>query len=104
MKNTIAAKLVAICDDTYTKYVFQNTAEPENSKYRYLMLTRCPNWQYYKPLKVGDEGYVEYEIAIAGEEYYNYHTNKSEVYSQTALYFINFIPKQSEDNVKEFNF
>ena len=43
MKNTIAAKLVAICDDTYTKYVFQNTAEPENSKYRYLMLTRCPN-------------------------------------------------------------
>lgn len=34
---------MAIRKDLYTKYVFQNMDEAENSLYRYLTVTRCPN-------------------------------------------------------------
>lgn len=103
MKVTIRAKLVTSLDTMYSKYVFENLSEPENSIHHYITVTKCPNWQEVGNIHIGDIGYLEYETADAGEEYYQKSTNTKQQYQYTALYFMNFI-KEKEDNKKEFKF
>lgn len=43
MKITVRAKLVAVQEGVYTNYVFQNLEENDNSRYRYITVTKCPN-------------------------------------------------------------
>lgn len=103
MKNTINAKLVAKLNGSYTTYVFQNLEEQESSESRYITVTKCPNWQYYGEINIGDEGFLEYEFVKAGDEYFDLSSNKTECYRYTRNYFMNFI-KQTKDNTKEYIF
>ena len=105
MKETIKAKLVAIQSGVYTNYVFKNLDELENSELRYITVTRCPNWQYYDSLNIGDEGFVVYEFAESGQVYTDRVTGETKKYKYTANYFMNFIKEQIiKDNTNEFNF
>lgn len=105
MKSTIRAQLVAVQDGIYKNYVFKNLDEDERSKNRYLMITQCPNWQYHDNITIGQKGFLEYEIAEAGENYYNKNSNESQQYRYTAFYFMNFIKEEKKkDNTKSFKF
>ena len=104
MKTTVRAKLVAVQDGVYTNYVFQNLEDVENSRYRYITVTKCPNWQYNNKIKVGDIGFLEYEFAEAGTLYFDLSSNSQQQYKYTSTYFINFIKEEIKDNTKEFNF
>lgn len=103
MRTTIRVKLVAALEDLYSNYVFQNLDEEENSLYRYITVTKCPNWMFSGKLKIGDVGYLEYEFAKAGGEYFDPSSETIKQYKYTANYFINFI-KETRDERKEFNF
>ena len=104
MKTTIKAQLVAVQDDLYTNYVFKNLDELENSVFRYITVTRCPNWQAIGTIKIGDAGYLEYEFAEAGQDYYDKSSDSIKQYKYTAFYFMNFIKQKEEINEKEFKF
>lgn len=104
MKTTVRAKLVAVQEGVYTNYVFQNLEEAENSKYRYITVTKCPNWQYNNKIKIGNVGFLEYEFAEEGQTYLDHTTEKIQTYKYTAFYFMNFIKEEKKDNQKEFNF
>lgn len=43
MRNTILAKLVATQDGIYKNYVFQNLDQADNSIFKYITVTMCPN-------------------------------------------------------------
>ena len=104
MKETIRAKLVAVQEGVYTNYVFKNLEEAENSKFRYITATKCPNWQYNNKIYIGDEGFLEYEYAQAGDSYYDLSTDSIQQYKYTSNYFMNFVKEEKRDNTKEFNF
>lgn len=104
MKETIRAKLVAVQEGPYTNYVFKNLDEQETSKYRYITATKCPNWQYNNKILIGDEGFLEYEYAQAGDSYFDLSSNSIQQYKYTSNYFMNFVKQQIKDNTKEFNF
>lgn len=104
MRTTVRTKLVAVQEGIYTNYVFQNLEETENSKYRYITVTRCPNWQYNNKIKLGDVGFLEYEFAEEGQTYFDRTTEQAQTYRYTAFYFMNFIKEDKKDNTKEFNF
>lgn len=87
----------------YTNYVFQNLEMQEISIYRYVTVTKCPNWQFSNKIKIGDIGFLEYEYAEAGEEYFDRTSNSKKQYSYTSNYFMNFI-KETRDEQKEYNF
>lgn len=103
MRITIRGKLVAIQEEMYTNYVFQNLDEPENCLMRYVTLTQCPNWVGVKP-KIGDVGFVEYEYVEAGENYFCRDTGDTSQYKYTCCYFISFIKDIEKVTNKEFNF
>ena len=103
MINTILGKLVAKQDDVYKNYVFQNLDQADNSLFKYTTVTICPNWQYNENIKIGDIGFVEYDLVEAGEEYFKRDCGETRQYNFSTYYFINFIPKKEEIN-KELNF
>ena len=104
MKTTIKAELVAVQDDLYTNYVFKNLDELDKSVFRYITVTRCPNWQSIGTIRIGDVGYLEYEFAEAGQDYYDKTSGSTQQYKYTAYYFMNFIKQKQEINNKEYNF
>lgn len=103
MRTTFLGKVVAKRDGMYELIVFQNLDEHDNSLFRYITTTRLPNWEGQTP-SFGDIGYVECEYVNAGDEYWNRSTQAVDSYNYTACYFIHFIPKQEDINIKEFNF
>lgn len=105
MKNTIRGELVAIQNGLYTTYVFKNLSVPHDNVYRYITVTKCPNWQYFSTINIGDTGFLQYEYVEAGTPYFDVSTNKEDTYKYTTNYFINFIKDQEiKDNKEEFNF
>jgi hypothetical protein len=86
------AKLVAIRRDYYTVYVFKLVEDGT-----YLMCTRLPNWNVPE-IKVGDVGFLNYNVVKAGDSYYNPNTDSTETYKYSNLYFINFINKTDITN------
>lgn len=51
-----------------------------------------------------DIGYLEYEFAEAGQEYYDKSSDSIKQYKYTAFYFMNFIKEKQEINDKEYKF
>lgn len=100
-KITIHGKLVAKQDGIYINYVFKNLDEDEKSLYKYITVTQCPNWQNVEVLKIGDEGYVTFEYAEAGNEYLEANTNQVKQFKYTAFYFMNFIKTK---DIKDKNY
>ena len=92
MEVTISAKLLAIKSGYYTIYVFKDLDSDS-----YIMCTRLPNWQVPN-IQVGDAGFLKYQEATAGEEYFNPHTGQKHIYSYSNLYFLNFIQKSDTTN------
>lgn len=103
MRTTYFGEVVAIQPGQYTVYVFKNLDECDNSLLRYITATRLPNWNC-KNLQIGDVGYIECEYINAGDSYYQVATGQTNTYNYTVCYLINFIEKQQEVTIKEFNF
>lgn len=84
----------------YSTYVFECLDEEVRKETKYLMCTRFPNWNT-KPLKIGDEGFLQFEEREAGKDkWYDINTEKWYQFNYNMVQFINFIdmPKKS-DNV-----
>ena len=66
---TVYSQLVASENDLmgYITYVFKSLETNVPFGSRYLMLTRCPNWDA-KPINIGDKGYVTYDYVEAGKD------------------------------------
>lgn len=97
---TIYAKLVAKRVGTYTQYVFQNLDEPDNSWDRYILTTRCPNWECPVNMDIGIEGYLTFEPVEAGTQYYSSNTGDYCLYKYSGIYFINFVKAEQTENIK----
>jgi hypothetical protein len=91
------AKLEAKKSSTYTMYVFKIYDTEE-----YIMCTRLPNWQTPEIL-IGDEGFLQYQIVYAGEEFYDPILEKKLTYKYNNIYFINFILSPILENNKNNN-
>lgn len=86
------ARLLAIRGGNYTMYVFLDITYGG-----LIMCTKAPNWQT-PDIKVGQEGYLKYEIAEAGKEYYDPATDTKIKYKYSNIYFINFVSKSEVIN------
>lgn len=53
---------------------------------------------------IGDEGFLTYEYAEAGDTYVDPSTEEIKRFKYTALYFMNFIKTQKEIQNKDYNF
>lgn len=96
---TIFCKLLAKEHDLggYTTYVFQNL-EDAPFGHKYLMCTRCPNWEH-RNIEIDEMGYLTYQEVVAGkDEWYDRISGQMIPYNYSNLYFIKFIKKQ--DNSK----
>lgn len=104
IRHTIYGQLVAVQEEQYTQYVFKNLDETEDSWDRYIMVTKCPNWQSFTKPELGQNGYLTFEPVDAGNTYYNVNTDSYEQYKHTAYYFIDFVKEQQKIDVKDFKF
>lgn len=104
MRETIRAKLVAKTNELYANLVFQNLDVKQNSIYRYVTVTKCPNWQYFDDINIGDIGFLEYDSVEAGQDYLRKSDNKKEQYKYDALYFINFVKEQPKIQKQKYTF
>ena len=85
-------KLLAVRDGIYTTYVFQTLDTKE-----YIMCTRLPNWKVPE-IAIGDEGFLQYQVVNAGEEYFSVAEQKNVKYNYSNIYFNNFILKTNNIN------
>lgn len=103
MQNTIKGKLVATQDGVYKNYVFQNLDQANNSIFKYITVTACPNWNIGQNVEIGDIGFLKYEFVEAGDDYYQRNSKEVKQYNFTNNYFLNFIKEKEEIN-KEYKF
>ena len=105
-RKTIYCKLLAKKEGLYTQYVFENLDQSYSSFDRYIMCTKCPNWQNNQNLDIGKIGYLLFEPVEAGTQYYNYNDEQMHAYKHSAFYFINFIESDQSNQISntEFNF
>ncbi len=80
----------------YVTYVFEFLDKMPD---KYIMCTKCPNWDS-KVLKKGDIGYLHYEERIAGRDKWFDGVNMVP-YLYNWIQFMKFIPK-TEDNNEEY--
>lgn len=100
MRNTIKGKLVAKQDGVYKNYVFQNLDQADNSIFKYITITECPNWNIGQELNLGDIGYLEYEFVEAGDDYFERSSKEIKQYNFTTNYFLNFIRETEKINTE----
>lgn len=91
-------KLLAVREGNYTTYVFQTLDTKE-----YIMCTKLPNWKVPE-IQIGDEGFLQYQVVQAGEEYFSIAEQKNIRYNYSNIYFNNFILKTEIINNKEIIF
>ena len=97
---TVYSQLVASENDLmgYITYVFKSLEPDAPFGSRYLMLTRCPNWDA-KPINIGDKGYVTYDYVKAGiDKWFCPETGQMIPYNYTNIYFIKFVKKPDNLN------
>jgi len=83
----------------YITYVFKSLEEAPFGK-KYLMLTRCPNWDA-RDLDIGEKGYVTYNEVQAGKDsWYCPETGRTIPYNYTNIYFIKFV-KETDNSKKD---
>lgn len=84
----IKATLVAIREDQYTVYVFENTDKEDE----YIMCTRPPNWNG-RELDMFQHGFLSYKFIQAGKDcWFKAETGEWFPYAYTANYFLDFVP------------
>ena len=97
---TIYGQLVASENDLmgYITYVFKSLENNVPFGNRYLMLTRCPNWDA-KDIEIGDIGYVTYNYVEAGKDnWYCPDTGQFIPYNYTNIYFVKFVKELDNSN------
>jgi len=98
---TVYCQLIASEHDIcgYITYVFKSLEEAPFGK-KYLMLTRCPNWDS-RDIDIGEKGYVTYKEVEAGKDnWFCPETGQFIPYNYTNIYFIKFV-KERIDNSKD---
>ena len=97
---TLLVELSAVHTDYfgYITYVFKylDQYDVDNHKCKMMCCTRYPNWQS-RDLKIGDVGYVDIEVVIAGKDTW-FDGEKQVPYKNNAKRFIRFIDKPSENS------
>lgn len=88
-EHTVKVKLLAVREDTYTKYVFGD------NKGNYIMCTKPPNWNT-PTVKVGEDGFLKYREVFAGDRYCDEELLEG-FYRYSAIYFVDFV--RLNDNV-----
>lgn len=83
--------------------VFQNLDESNDSLFRYVTVTKLPNWSGVTP-NIGDTGFLECEYVNAGDEYYQRNTGVKEMYKYTQCYFLNFIKELDKEPINNYKF
>lgn len=73
-------------------YIFKNLESNE-----YVMCTRLPNWNTPN-IDIGEEGFLKFQKAIAGEKYFNPTTQETCTYQYSNIYFLNFVKKTDISN------
>lgn len=91
----IKAKLLAKKTGIYSVYVFKNLDTSE-----YVMCTKLPNWDF-GDINIGEEGFLTFENAIAGEKYFNPKSQTFGIYNYTKTYFKNFIQDTKKNEKSE---
>lgn|SRR5574344_1617325 len=79
------AKLLGKRSGVYTTYVFKLIDSEE-----FIMCTRLPNWQTPE-INIGDVGFLQYQIVLAGENFYDPIKEQNLIYKYNNIYFINFV-------------
>ena len=89
----IKAKLQTLRKGDYTVYVFKSVDKVDE----YVMVTKLPNWGF-DHLKIGDEGFLSYDVVIAGETTWYDHKNTKDklAYRYTGNYFVDFVSLTNE--------
>jgi len=95
IKSQLVAKEKDILD--YTTYVFKSLEDNIPFGHKYIMCTRCPNWQSNE-IDIEDIGYLKYEEVKAGEKWYNPQTGTYIPYNYTNIYFIKFVKEVDSSN------
>lgn len=90
MDLTIKAKLLAKKSGLFTMLVFENTQNRD-----YIMCTVLANWDVGH-IPIHTEGFLTYELAQAGDQYYNASTGLYNNYKYSQIYFKNFVPNNKE--------
>lgn len=79
-------------ESPYTRYVFENLHLEFKDDYKFVTVTRCPNWNGKEP-EVQQEGYLELKSVEAGKDtYFDVNEQKHKLYNYTAIYFLSFVP------------
>jgi len=102
MKRTIRGKLVAKLEGQYSNYVFQNLGVPETDELRYIMVTKCPNWQDNTSMAIGTVGFITFDYVEAGEEYIEKSTGEKKKYNYSAYYYMSFLKDLTKDTQKGY--
>lgn len=82
----------------YVIYVFKNLDNNPPFGYKYIMITRWPNWNDKDP-EIGEIGYITYKEVVAGVDTW-FDGTKFVPYNYTNLVYIKFV-KEKLDNSKE---
>lgn len=83
----VKARLVAVEEDVYTKYVFEVLDDSS-----FVMVTRVPNWKGEKPTML-QEGFLQYKFVQAGKDtWFDSAYGIFRAYQYTTHYFLDFIP------------
>lgn len=92
---TIEAALVAKRSGEYTKYIFKSNYKKTDKEGRitdeFISVVKPPNWRGQE-VDVGQNGFLQYKFAQAGDTWFNKETGGWEHYGYTANYFIDFVP------------
>ena len=95
----ILGKLLVSFEDLegYVTYVFENS-NSINEFDKYLMCTRCPNWNH-EPVLVGQIGFIHTEEHKAGvDTWYDANNDSQNKYRCNMVQFMKFVPFNKSDN------
>ena len=99
---TVHCKL--LCKETdvlnYITYVFQSLEESPFG-YRYLMVTRLPNWDH-RDIDLEEVGFLTFSEVVAGKDkWYCPETGDFIPYNYTNIYFIKFVKEKADNSTKD---
>ena len=102
---TIYCKIVAKDVNQYTTIVVEDLHRNETDDLKYVTVVKLPNWYNSCNIEIGDIGYLQFQYVESGKsKWFNKISQDYEIYKYNNNYFINFIIKRDENNVKEFSF
>ena len=94
MDITVKARLVAKRSELYSKYVFLDLIKNE-----FFTCVVLPNWDEPE-IQLNDIGYITFEKAVAGDQYYDRRTDSECIYKYNRLYFKTFVKENNNNEIE----